>query len=479
MSLFRKNIDFSVQANNIRLNQIGKIQQIRFFILSIFIFFIAIPSYATTDLLGIYLEALQNDPTFQAAHGTYFSNKELVPQARSALLPQVSVANSLQRSSNSGDTNQVSVTGDEAYDLNNFTLSATQQVFNYQNWMQLKQANDTVKSAEATYNAAAQNLIIRVAQAYLGVLQAKDNLRFTQAQKRALERQMNEAKQRYNVGLDTMTSVYQAQAQYDLMAAQEIADKNTLYIQFENLRTLTNKSYSSIAPLRSETVPLIKPAPTNPQSWVDKSLNQNYTLLSAKYAMDAARKNIKAQQAGHYPTANIGVDYSNVNTDASQSAILSGQNTAISLNLTLPLYQGGLISSKTRQAEYQYATAAAQFQSSYLNTLVSTKTAYNTVLVDINKIKADRQSVNSSENSVKSTTAQFQVGTLTMVDVLAAQQQLYSAQTQKATDQYAYMNAILQLKLAAGTLSVADLETLNSWLDKDPKHAVINNEQIG
>lgn len=448
-------------------------------IYGLFFCVIASTGYAATpDLLAVYMAALSNDPTFQAAHGTYFANKELVPQARSVLLPQVVVGNSTGRYSNTGDTNDISVTGDETYNLNTFTLSATQQVFNYQYWMQFKQAKDTVKSAEASYNAAAQNLIIRVAQAYLGVLQAKDNLRFTRAQKRALERQMNEAKQRYNVGLDTMTSVYQAQAQYDLMAAQEIANKNTLFIQFENLRTLTNKGYHEIAPLRKETVPLVKPTPTDPQVWVDKALSQNYTLLSSKYNMEATRKNIKAQEAGHYPTANIGLDYSNTDTNAAQSAILAGQNTGVALNLSLPLYQGGLISSRTRQAEYQFETAAAQFQSVYLTTLVNTKTAYNTLLVNINKIKADRQSVASSENSVKSTTAQYQVGTLTMVDVLTAQQQLYSAQTQQATDQYAYMNAILQLKLSAGTLSVADLETLNSWLDKDPKRAVINDEQI-
>lgn len=436
-------------------------------------------SFASTDLMTIYQQALQADPIFQGAHGTYFATKELVPQARSSLLPNVQLTNSLARFGNSGDSNQSTTAGDQYYDQNTFTLSATQTIFNYQQWMQLKQATSSVKSAEASYNAAAQNLIIRVAQAYLGVLQAKDNLRFTQAQKRALYRQMNQAKQRYNVGLDTMTAVYQAQAQYDLMVAQEIANQNTLFIQFENLRTLTNQNYSSIAPLKQDTVPLIKPKPTNPQTWVDTALNQNYTLLSTRYAMDAARTNIKSQRAGHYPTVSLGGDFSNLNNDATaDSSVPTGQNTAVSLNLALPLYQGGLISSQTKQAEYQYETAASQYQSAYLNTLVTTKTAYNTLLVSLNKIRADKESVDSSVNSVKSTTAQFEVGTLTMVDVLTAQQQLYQSQTQLATDQYAYMNAILQLKLAAGTLSVADIATLNSWLDKNPKHAVYNNVEI-
>lgn len=435
------------------------------------------PSFAT-DLMDIYLQALQNDPTFKAAHGAYFAAKEATPQARATLLPQVALTNAASRSTNNGDSNQVITAGDQSYNQNIFELSATQQVFNYASWMTLKQANASVKSAEATYYAAAQDLIIRVAKAYLSILQDEDNLIYTQAQKRAFERQMNEAQQRYKVGLSTMTEVYQAQAQYDLMVAQEIANKNTLFIDFENLRALTNTSYSSVAPLKQDDVPLIKPIPQDPKVWVDKALNQNYTLLSSKYNMEATRTNIKIQEGGHYPTLDLQGSYSKTNNDATADSQPTGQNSAISLNLSLPLYQGGLISSQTRQAEYEYETAAADYQADYLNTLVTTKTNYNTLIVTISKIQADKRSILSSENSVKSTEAQFQVGTATMVDVLTAQQQLYQSQTQKAIDQYTYMNTILQLKLAAGTLNVSDLQELNSWLDKNPKHAIYNNVQI-
>ncbi len=437
------------------------------------------PASFAADLMDVYRQALQADPIFQAAHGTYFANTELTPQARAALLPNLMATNQATRTSNNGDSNQSIVAGDQTFDQNVLALSVTQPIFNYASWMQLKLAKASVKSAQATYNYAAQNLITRVATAYLNVLQAEDNLQYTQAQVRALKRQMDQAQQRYNVGLDTMTTVYLAQASYDQMVSQEIANKNLLYISFENLRTLTNKSYPSVAPLKSDDVPLIKPVPADPKVWVDTALNQNYSLLSSKYTMEATRSNISVQQGGHYPTLDFegGYEYTTNNSTADAVAP-TGNNTVVGLNLTLPLYQGGLISSQTRQAEYQYETAAANYQSSYLNTLVSTKTAYNTLIVSLSQIEADKRSILSAENSVKSTEAQFQVGTATMVDVLTAQQQLYQSQTRKATDQYTYMNTILNLKLAAGTLSVSDLEELNNWLNKSPKAVIYNNVEI-
>lgn len=443
------------------------------------LFFAFIHMSFATDLMDIYHQAAYNDPLFQAAHGTYFSNKEMIPQAQANLLPVLLANNTLSKETNNGDPNQIISGGNQSVNLNDFSISATQPIFNYQYWMQFKQAKDSVKSAEATYNAAAQNLMIRVGQAYLAVLQAKDNLRFAQAQKRMYERQMKEAQQRYNVGLNTMTDVYQAQSAYDAMVAQEMSYKNILFIQFENLRTLTNQGYASVAPLKQNTVPLIKPVPADSKVWVDKAIHQNYILLSAQYAKDAARVNIQSQQAGHYPTVGFQGTYNNLqdNANASDSSP-AGSNSNIGITVSLPLYQGGLISSQTRQAEYQYETAAANFQSAYLNTMVNTKNAYNTLIVSISQIKADKRAVLSAQNSVNSTEAQFHVGTATMVDVLNTQQQLYRALTQKTTDQYTYMNAILALKLAAGTLSVSDLEELNTWLDKNPQHAVYDNEQI-
>jgi outer membrane protein len=431
-----------------------------------------------SDLLDVYRRALNNDPTFQAAHGTYFANQELTPQAFSYLLPNIVATNEASRSSNNGDSNQIIAAGDQSYNQNIWGLALTQPVFNYQYWKQLSQAKATVKSAEATYNYAAQDLMIRVTEAYLAVLQAKDNLEYTQAQVRALKRQMDQAQERYKVGLDTMTTVYLAQASYDQMVSEAISNKNSLYIAFENLRTLTNRNYSSLAPLKSNDVPLIRPVPDNQKAWTDRALFQNYSLLSSKYAVEAARENIKIQQSGHYPTLDLEGGYSSTDNDASANANPTGENSVVSLNLTFPLFQGGLISSQTRQAEYEYETATANYQSVYLNTLVNAKTAFNTIIVSLSKIKADKRSILSAENSVKSTNAQFQVGTATMVDVLTAQQQLYQSQTQKATDQYAYMNTILQLKLAAGTLSVSDLEELNRWLDNSTKNAVYNNAQI-
>lgn len=448
-----------------------------FLLLTLIGCFVCQISFAS-DLMDVYRDAAANDPSLKSAHNIYFSTGEQIPQTRAALLPNVSLTNATSRFSNQGDTNQTISAGDQSYDQNIFTLSATQPVFNYQSWMQFNQAKDTVKSAEASYNSAVQNLMVRVANAYFSVLQAKDNLRFTQAQKESLLRQMKQAEQRYEVGLDTKTAVYQAQASYDSMVAQEIADKNTLYIAFEQLRTLTNHNYEALAPLKEKNPPLVHPQPADSQVWVDKALSQNYALLSAKYTKDAARINIKAQQAGHYPTVDLGGSYSDTNNDATANPAPTGQNSAVTLTLTLPLYQGGLISSQTRQAEYDYEKSAADFQSIYLNTLVNTRTAYNTLIVTMRQIQADTQALLSSENSVQSVEAQYQAGTLTMVDVLQAQQQLYQAQTEKALDQYTYINSIVNLKYNAGTLSASDLDAINHWLDNNPQHAVHKSNEI-
>jgi len=424
------------------------------------------------DLIDIYRQALENDPVFKQAYSTYFSSREALPQAKAALKPNLYVTGYVSRTSNNGDS-QVGVAGDQSYNSASYTLAASQPVFNYQSWMGVQKAKESVKQAEAAFNASAQDLIIRVAQAYLDVLQAKDKLRFTQAEKRANLRQLEQAQQRYKVGLDTITSVYEAQAAYDSAVAQEISDKNNLINQFENLRTLTNRTHDLLAPLKESKLPLVKPNPANVDEWVKKALEQNYSLISSKYSMEAARKNIKQTQAGHYPTVDLQGSYTDLENDASISTVEpTGNNSVVSLNLTFPVYQGGLVVSQTRQAQYDFQTAAGSYQSVYLNTLVNTRKAYNTIIDGISKIKADKRAVVSSQNSLDSTEAQFQVGTRTMVDVLDAQQQLYQSQTQQAADQYGYIKAILQLKLSAGTLSVMDLQEINSWLNKDPKAAV-------
>lgn len=256
-------------------------------------------SYAT-DLMGVYQQALDNDPIFKQAYTRYMSSSEAIPIARSALFPQLAInANAARNFSNIVIPESKLLT---AYNSNQWQVNASQALFNYEAWAQVKQAKASVKAAQANFNDAAQALILRTAMAYFQVLLAKDVLSFAEAKKRANKRQFEQAEQRFKVGLDAITSVYEAKAGYDQSVAQVIAAKNNQINQNENLRKLTNYVYEHLAPLRNSRIPLIKPEPDNANAWVQTGLRQNYKLFAAKYGLLAARENIKIQSASGWPT---------------------------------------------------------------------------------------------------------------------------------------------------------------------------------
>lgn len=446
----------------------------------------SIPSYAA-DLMDIYSQALENDTAFKMAYSTFMSNSEVLPQARAALLPQLTAKS--QTSANQQNVSASSLGIKEAYRSQQWQLLATQSIFNYQAWAQVERAKSTVKAAHANFNAAAQDLIIRTSQAYLNVLYARDSLSFAEAKKRANKRQLDQATQRFNVGLDAITSVYNAQSAYDQSTADVIDATNNVVTQNEELRKLTNHTYDDLAPLRNRNIPLISPEPNNNEDWVAAGLRQNYKLLATKFTLQAAREDIKALSAGNWPvfslqgnttqvrnynpsgfTSGGSGSSSNPATQASDQNISSffvpksQQISNIAITINFPVFQGGLVESQTRQAQYNYQTSSEQLEEVHRSLIVDTRITYNSVMSSISKIKADRQTLMSQQNTVQSTESQFLVGTRTMVDVVNAQQHLFEAQLQLAKDQYNYMNTILKLKYLAGSLNVADLEELNAWL---------------
>jgi outer membrane protein len=435
------------------------------------------------DLMEVYHQALENDTQFKMAYSTFMSNTEALPQARAALLPQLTAKAQ-------GSANQQNVTAGvfgikDAYRSRQWQLQATQAIFNYQAWSKLLQAKASVKAAHATFNDAAQNLILRTCTAYLNILYAQDSLTFAEAKKRANKRQLDQAKQRYDVGLEPITSVYNAQSAYDQSTADVIQAQNDVVTQNEELRKLTNHVYNRLAPLRNQHVPLITPEPNDIEEWVATSLKQNYKLLASRFSLQAARENIKAMSAGNYPvfslqggtiqthnnaaggniTTSPAADRGIISNSVNSFFVPAGQqlsNVAITVNL--PIFQGGLVQSQTRQAQYEFQTSSDQMENIHRSVMVYTRVTYNSILSEISKIKADRQTLMSQENTVQSTETQFLVGTRTMVDVVNAQQHLFEAQLQLSRDQYNYMNSILQIKYLAGTLNVDDLAELNAWL---------------
>lgn len=429
----------------------------------------ALAVYATpifaTDLIDIYKQALENDTQFKQAYDSYMSSAEAVPQARAALFPQVGLSSLAGR--NVQNVRAGGLGGHQAYGSTQWQVTASQAIFNYKAWAQVKQAKASVKAAQAVFNDAAQNLILRTAKAYFDLLLAKDTLNFAEAKKRANKRQYDQATQRFNVGLDTITSVYEAKAAYDQSIATVISARNNQINQSENLRKLTNHVYDSVSPLKNSTIPLVKPEPADVNEWIDAGLRQNYTLLSAKYSLEASKENVKSISAGNWPVFSIqsSAAQTHNDVDAASFFVPTKQTQAgIALAMNFPIFQGGLVQSQTRQAQYNFQASSEQFEAAYRNVEVNSRIAFNTINDGISKVKADRQTIVSQRNSLESTEAQFEVGTRTMVDVVNAQQRLFEAQEQLASDQYNLINSILTLKYLAGSLNVNDLELVNSWL---------------
>ncbi|GAB4392050.1 MAG: TolC family outer membrane protein [Gammaproteobacteria bacterium] len=415
------------------------------------------------DLLQAFQDALDNDPQFQQAINQFLADREALPQAWADLLPTIQATGGV-------DSRRREVLG-TGFPVEHFTdksygLSLTQPVFNFQRWVAVSQAVNNVKAAQARYDAAAQELMVRVAQAYFAVLEAVDTLRFTQAEKRANAKQLEQAKQRHKVGLEAITSVYDAQARYDADVAAEIAAQNDLDNNREALREITGHYYTNLAKL-DKPLPLVKPTPLNPDAWVRAAETQNYNLLAAHYAAMAARDSIKTTFAAGLPTVNYRLKYDDNQSNNIVIADTHTRDVTTGFEASWTFFQGGRVYSQTKQAKYQYKVRLAEMVQAHRRAVSQTHQTYNTVLAGISKLKADRQAVISAQSSLRSSEESFKVGTRTFVDVLDAQRDLFDVQRQLASDQYEYLNSTLQLKQAIGVLSVNDLAKINDWLGKN------------
>lgn len=420
------------------------------------------------DLIDVYQDALENDPTIKAARSTLFAQQEALPQARADLLPFLRASGDVRTnrlySKNTGVDSQDTFSGTRHYGSQNYFLNLSQPIFNYERWKRLKEASATVKQAAANYSSAVQDLMIRVAGAYFAVLEAQDTLAFTTAEKRANAKELEQVSQRHKVGIEPITSVNDAQARYDAVVASEIAAKNRVDNSRELLWEITGKYYPSLAKLKS-SLPLLAPKPNRMEAWVTAAKDQNYTVQAARYELVAAKERIGISQAGHYPTLDLIAEHEDgEDASAFSSGKFKTRQSGLGVKFTVPLFEGGKVNSRTRAANYDYQTSQFSLQRVYRNTISITRQTYNNVMSGISQVKADRQAVISAESSVSSSDAAFKVGTRTIVDLLDAQRDLYNAQRQLAADQYAYINNLLALKQAAAILTARDLAEVNSWL---------------
>jgi outer membrane protein len=435
-------------------------------LLGIYLFFAPLSPAFAANLLDIYKDSLANDTIYQAAISTRLSKREAIPQSVAALLPNISAQANLSsnyQNITSSFTPTTQPAGISNFQSQGYSISLKQPLINLNDWLAVKQANNTGRQADASLAAAAQDLIFRVANAYFKVLSAQDNLELARAEKTANSKQLNQAQQRVQVGLDALTTVYEAKAAYDKSLATEISAENTLRNNQEALRQLTGKTYPNLARFKT-SIPLQSPQPGNIERWIDTATTYNLNLMAARYGVEVARENIKMQASGHLPSINLVGSYGENDVSNNNFANPNKNGGTLSLELDVPLFSGGAVLSKTRQAEYDFQTASANLDNTYRALVVNTRQKYNDVLADISKIKAERQAIQSAQLSFDSTEASYRAGTRTIVDVLLAQENLYDAKRNAASDQYNYLLDGLLLKQAAGTLKPDDLVQINRWL---------------
>ena len=449
--------------------------------------FILIDNGNTASLLDVYEQALVNDPRIKEA----FANKEAIieakPQARSFILPQLSGSASFSDNDSDGQSTFQQkiinpINGEEVVITNNtdflqesetlqWDVTLRQAIFDYGSWMNLRKANKTVAQAEIDYLAAEQDLIIRVANAYFNVLAAEDTLEAEQAARQAIEKQLDQAQKRFDVGLIAITDVQEAQAAYDQSIANEITSKRNLATAKESLRAITD-SYPGQLNKPDNNLPLIMPNPQSESDWVETSLEQNLSYLSAQVGVEIAKSEIKVQRSGHLPTIGIQASKRDIDTDSFRSdsgseftpADNENINEGVGVQLNLPLYSGGQVTSRVRQAVARHRASKEKLERVARETTRIARDSYLGVISGIATVKALQQSVKSSATALQATEAGYEVGTRTTVDVLDARRRLYSSQKNLAISKYDYLKNILQLKQAAGTLTQSDLEQINNWL---------------
>lgn len=411
------------------------------------------------DLISVYKQALISDPQYQAALEAHSAALEIVPQARSALLPNIGIGGDVSRERfdprNEGETN---------YSTNQiYSIGLRQTLYQRERFIQLQQADNRVMQADAQLIAAQQDLIIRVARRYFLVLAAHDNIDFVTADKDAISRTLEQAEQQFAVGLAPITDTLEAQARYDIAVSNEINAEQLLSDTEEALRELTGEL--PVAPeILQKDIPLLKPEPANLDAWVDAANQQNPLVLAATAATEIAKQEIQVQNSGHYPSLEATADYSYLDNTFGGVLPLERNDSAIGLELNIPIYQGGLVSSQTRQSRYEYNQAMEELTQQRRATERQTRDNYRGVLAGIQRVEALYNAVLSNEKAVQAAEAGFEVGTRAIIDVLNAQRDLLEARRDYARSRYDYLLDTLELKQAAGTLSSVDLAQVNNWL---------------
>lgn len=404
-------------------------------------------SSAAESLTQVYQQALQNAPQLRAAQAGYEAAQEAIPQSKANFLPVISAGASHTENFK-----------DEQTDYQTYALELEQNLYNRSFNVQRNLAASSVGAAKATLDDAGLTLILDVSSGYFAVLSALDSLEFAEAEKAANARQLEQTQQRFEVGLVAITDVHESQAAYDISVASAIEAGAAVDNAREQLRAITGKYHESLNAL-TDSLPLVEPVPAGLQTWTDMAVSQNPALIAAQQGTQQAQHNVELQRSSKYPTAGLSLRHAEI-----EGNDLASDGTTAMLSLNYRFYEGGANDSRISQARAQQRQSQELYEQLKRTTESQVRNAYRGVQSGISRVRALNQAVISAQTALRAAEAGYEVGTRTTVDVLVARSNLFDAQRNYAQARYNYILSTLELRRAAGVLSEADLQSLDSWL---------------
>jgi len=433
---------------------------IRYNLLLLFtIFNFSLPSHAEETLLDLYHQAEENDSKLRIQTAEQHIAEEKRQQVKSTFRPQIAAGANVQENFSSSRW----ITGDTAENTSvGYNLSLNYILYDRQRNLMLKQTDTVISQAQAQYETAKQNLMLDAAQRYFGVLRAKDNLSFARTTKEAFQQQLEQTKQRFEVGLIAITDVQESQAGYDLSVADEIQAQNELHNAQESLRELTGTYHELLASLREDS-PLLSPEPNDVEQWTKIALENNAQIAVARYEVETAKQEVAVQRAADYPTVDLVArhGYDNVLRGDGRSP---GTNSSVGVQVSYYLYQGGIVDSKVRESHQRYNQALDRFEELKDSVQLQTHESFLSISSNISRVKALKQAMVSTQTALDAVKTGVEVGTRTSIDLLNARRDLLKAQRDYSSARYEYVLSSLRLKQAAGLINTDDFASINAWL---------------
>ncbi|UQI41693.1 TolC family outer membrane protein [Vreelandella venusta] len=429
------------------------------------------------DLVNITRDALNNNAALASARAEFSSVEAASDVASGALLPQVNasgnvVHNQQYESQSSSRVGQSAGAGsnaagvsDDRYNTASLTLEATQALFNAVTREEVNQAERQIDQQVYLLAATEQQLLIDVASAYFDILRAHEVLEARLAQERAIGRQLEQAREQFEVGLIAITEVEEARASFDQSRADRIAAESNLQVAFEVLEQLTGQRYASIDAL-GDSMPIALPTPTDRNYWVEQAIERNPQVLAQQAGIELSRVGVELARAGRMPTVQAFANYQYSDSD---SDLVSGYNTSsqVGVSANLPIYTGGSTSARIRQGTFQLESSQYNYESQRRTTIQQVRSLYTQVSNNVDTVEARQQAIVSNRSALEATRAGYEVGTRNIVDVLNAEQSLYNAIANYAEARYDYVVNFLSLRQQAGLLDVEAIEEVNAWLTGD------------